>query len=162
MINGCWLSWHSPYPHTGRTFAADAVISNPPTFAHVHCAEYPYSWASVSSYLDYSLPIIFWYWDRVVMPWSVITKLHSINWKQFWPKKSTAVLQQLHFRILWSTSPPQMQAIVSVTTSVMLPQTYSLGRGKKGLFSFEGFSFFSDSSFCLVSVISSTYSVLLN
>ena len=39
MINGCWLSCHSPCPHTGRTFAADAIISNPPTFAHVHCAE---------------------------------------------------------------------------------------------------------------------------
>lgn len=39
MINGCWLSCHSPCPRTGRTFAADAIISNPPAFAHVHCAE---------------------------------------------------------------------------------------------------------------------------
>ena len=39
MINGCWLSCHSPCLSTGRTFAADAIISNPPTFAHVHCAE---------------------------------------------------------------------------------------------------------------------------
>ncbi|KAF9464545.1 glycosyltransferase family 1 protein [Collybia nuda] len=39
MINGCWLSCHSPCPNTGRTFAADAIISNPPAFAHVHCAE---------------------------------------------------------------------------------------------------------------------------
>ncbi|KAJ6606176.1 UDP-Glycosyltransferase/glycogen phosphorylase [Mycena vulgaris] len=39
MINGCWLSCHSPCQETGRTFAADAIISNPPAFAHVHCAE---------------------------------------------------------------------------------------------------------------------------
>ncbi|KAJ7144963.1 UDP-Glycosyltransferase/glycogen phosphorylase [Mycena crocata] len=39
MINGCWLACHSPCQETGRTFAADAIISNPPSFAHVHCAE---------------------------------------------------------------------------------------------------------------------------
>ncbi|KAF5386949.1 hypothetical protein D9615_002027 [Tricholomella constricta] len=39
MMNGCWNSCHSPCPSTGRTFAADAIISNPPAFAHVHCAE---------------------------------------------------------------------------------------------------------------------------
>ncbi|KAF7294590.1 Glycosyltransferase family 1 protein [Mycena indigotica] len=39
MISGCWLSCHSPCQTTGRTFAADALISNPPAFAHVHCAE---------------------------------------------------------------------------------------------------------------------------
>ncbi|PPQ82369.1 hypothetical protein CVT25_008330 [Psilocybe cyanescens] len=39
MINGCWDSCHSPCPITGRSFIADAIISNPPTFAHVHCAE---------------------------------------------------------------------------------------------------------------------------
>lgn len=39
MINGCWLSCHSPCTDTGRTFAVDAIISNPPTFAHIHCAE---------------------------------------------------------------------------------------------------------------------------
>ncbi|KAF8894838.1 glycosyltransferase family 1 protein [Infundibulicybe gibba] len=39
MINGCWLSCYSPCPNTGRTFAADAIISNPPAFAHIHCAE---------------------------------------------------------------------------------------------------------------------------
>ncbi|KAK0458622.1 UDP-Glycosyltransferase/glycogen phosphorylase [Desarmillaria tabescens] len=39
MMNGCWLSCHSPCPRTGRTFAADAIIANPPSFAHIHCAE---------------------------------------------------------------------------------------------------------------------------
>ncbi|TFK31981.1 glycosyltransferase family 1 protein [Crucibulum laeve] len=39
MINGCWLACHAPCPVTKKTFAADAIISNPPAFAHVHCAE---------------------------------------------------------------------------------------------------------------------------
>ncbi|KAI3615744.1 glycosyltransferase family 1 protein [Moniliophthora roreri] len=39
MIDGCWRSCHLPCPQTGRTFAADAIISNPPAFAHIHCAE---------------------------------------------------------------------------------------------------------------------------
>ncbi|KDR81957.1 hypothetical protein GALMADRAFT_207321 [Galerina marginata CBS 339.88] len=39
MIDGCWNSCHSPCPITGRSFAADAIISNPPAFAHIHCAE---------------------------------------------------------------------------------------------------------------------------
>jgi len=39
MINGCWLSCHSPSPASGRSFIADAIISNPPAFAHIHCAE---------------------------------------------------------------------------------------------------------------------------
>ncbi|KAJ7221581.1 glycosyltransferase family 1 protein [Mycena pura] len=39
MINGCWLSCQSPCRETGRTFVADAIISNPPAFAHIHCAE---------------------------------------------------------------------------------------------------------------------------
>ncbi|KAH9483618.1 Sterol 3-beta-glucosyltransferase UGT80A2 [Psilocybe cubensis] len=39
MIDGCWDACHTPCPVTGRSFIADAIISNPPTFAHVHCAE---------------------------------------------------------------------------------------------------------------------------
>lgn len=39
MMNGCWLSCFSPCPITSRPFTAHAIISNPPTFAHVHCAE---------------------------------------------------------------------------------------------------------------------------
>ncbi|KAK0227822.1 UDP-Glycosyltransferase/glycogen phosphorylase [Armillaria fumosa] len=39
MTNGCWLSCCSPCPRTGRTFTADAIIANPPSFAHIHCAE---------------------------------------------------------------------------------------------------------------------------
>ena len=39
MLDGCWKACHSIDDETGQPFAADAIISNPPTFAHVHCAE---------------------------------------------------------------------------------------------------------------------------
>ena len=39
MIDGCWQACHSPCPETQKPFLADAIISNPPAFAHVHCAE---------------------------------------------------------------------------------------------------------------------------
>ncbi|KAF9533640.1 glycosyltransferase family 1 protein [Crepidotus variabilis] len=37
MINGCWRACHKPAED--GPFVADAIISNPPSFAHVHCAE---------------------------------------------------------------------------------------------------------------------------
>ncbi|TRM59795.1 glycosyltransferase family 1 protein [Schizophyllum amplum] len=39
MMDGCWKACNSPDQKTGRPFIADAIISNPPAFAHVHCAE---------------------------------------------------------------------------------------------------------------------------
>ncbi|THU98408.1 glycosyltransferase family 1 protein [Dendrothele bispora CBS 962.96] len=39
MLEGCWHACHAPCPETGMSFAADAIISNPPAFAHIHCAE---------------------------------------------------------------------------------------------------------------------------
>ncbi|KAJ3732112.1 glycosyltransferase family 1 protein [Lentinula guzmanii] len=39
MMERCWKSCHSPDPQSGRPFVADAIISNPPAFAHIHCAE---------------------------------------------------------------------------------------------------------------------------
>ncbi|KAF5392333.1 hypothetical protein D9757_001426 [Collybiopsis confluens] len=39
MMEGCWKSCHSSDSRTGRPFIADAIISNPPAFAHIHCAE---------------------------------------------------------------------------------------------------------------------------
>jgi hypothetical protein len=39
MLDGCWRSCYEPDDESGRNFAADAIISNPPSFAHVHCAE---------------------------------------------------------------------------------------------------------------------------
>ncbi|KAK7414351.1 hypothetical protein QQX98_006793 [Neonectria punicea] len=39
MLNGCWQSCLKPDPVSGRPFVADAIIANPPSFAHVHCAQ---------------------------------------------------------------------------------------------------------------------------
>ncbi|KAG7094782.1 hypothetical protein E1B28_005597 [Marasmius oreades] len=60
MIDGCWHSCYSPCPTTGRSFAVDAIISNPPAFAHVHCAEA----------LGIPLQLSF------TMPWSPTTAFH--------------------------------------------------------------------------------------
>ena len=39
MLEGCWKACYLPDETTAEPFAADAIISNPPAFAHVHCAE---------------------------------------------------------------------------------------------------------------------------
>ncbi|KAK4687648.1 hypothetical protein P7C73_g2470, partial [Tremellales sp. Uapishka_1] len=39
LLEGFYKSTHSPNAETGEAFAADAIISNPPAFAHVHVAE---------------------------------------------------------------------------------------------------------------------------
>ncbi|RDW64603.1 hypothetical protein BP6252_10254 [Coleophoma cylindrospora] len=39
MLDGCWESCIEPDVVTGIPFTADAIIANPPSFAHVHCAQ---------------------------------------------------------------------------------------------------------------------------
>jgi hypothetical protein len=39
MLDGFWSSCFEPDARTGRPFIADAIIANPPSFAHIHCAE---------------------------------------------------------------------------------------------------------------------------
>lgn len=39
MLEGCWRACVEPDPATGRPFVAEAIIANPPSFAHVHCAQ---------------------------------------------------------------------------------------------------------------------------
>ncbi|EGY14047.1 hypothetical protein VD0002_g1265 [Verticillium dahliae] len=39
MLEGCWRSCIEPDPLTQQPFVADAIIANPPSFAHVHCAQ---------------------------------------------------------------------------------------------------------------------------
>ena len=41
MLQGCWRSCIHPDPDSveQRPFVADAIIANPPSFAHVHCAQ---------------------------------------------------------------------------------------------------------------------------
>ncbi|EPE31505.1 UDP-Glycosyltransferase/glycogen phosphorylase [Glarea lozoyensis ATCC 20868] len=39
MLKGCWRSCIEPDPITNIPFVAEAIIANPPSFAHVHCAQ---------------------------------------------------------------------------------------------------------------------------
>ena len=39
MLRGCWSSCIDPDPISGRPFVAEAIIANPPSFAHIHCAQ---------------------------------------------------------------------------------------------------------------------------
>ncbi|CAG7925672.1 unnamed protein product [Penicillium olsonii] len=39
MLTGCWESCISDDPVSGAPFVADAIIANPPSFAHIHCAQ---------------------------------------------------------------------------------------------------------------------------
>lgn len=39
MLSGCWASCISPDPVSGQPFVAEAIIANPPSFAHIHCAQ---------------------------------------------------------------------------------------------------------------------------
>ncbi|KAJ5993678.1 hypothetical protein N7451_009402 [Penicillium sp. IBT 35674x] len=39
MLEGCWRSCIENDPYTQEPFVADAIIANPPSFAHIHCAQ---------------------------------------------------------------------------------------------------------------------------
>jgi len=39
MLQGCWESCVKPDLVSGDPFIAEAIIANPPSFAHIHCAE---------------------------------------------------------------------------------------------------------------------------
>jgi UDP:flavonoid glycosyltransferase YjiC (YdhE family) len=39
MLEGCWSSCIEPDTLTRDPFVADAIIANPPSFAHLHCAQ---------------------------------------------------------------------------------------------------------------------------
>lgn len=39
MLDGCWKACIEPDPLTQAPFVANAIIANPPSFAHIHCAE---------------------------------------------------------------------------------------------------------------------------
>ncbi|TDZ28591.1 Sterol 3-beta-glucosyltransferase UGT80B1 [Colletotrichum spinosum] len=38
-LHGCWRSCIDPDPISSEPFVADAIIANPPSFAHAHCAQ---------------------------------------------------------------------------------------------------------------------------
>ncbi|TEA21368.1 Sterol 3-beta-glucosyltransferase UGT80B1 [Colletotrichum sidae] len=52
MLEGCWRSCVQPDALTGTPFVADAIIANPPSFAHVHCAQA----LSVPLHLMFTMP----------------------------------------------------------------------------------------------------------
>jgi sterol 3beta-glucosyltransferase len=39
ILEGCWRSCIDPDPSTHAPFVAEAIIANPPSFAHMHCAQ---------------------------------------------------------------------------------------------------------------------------
>ncbi|KAG8809795.1 hypothetical protein FRC19_004968, partial [Serendipita sp. 401] len=39
ILAGCWGACTQTDPSSSKPFVADAIISNPPAFAHIHCAE---------------------------------------------------------------------------------------------------------------------------
>lgn len=39
MMDGCWEACYRPDPLTREPFVANVVIANPPSFAHIHCAQ---------------------------------------------------------------------------------------------------------------------------
>lgn len=39
MLHGCWRSCIDPDPKTQAPFVANAIIANPVSFAHIHCAQ---------------------------------------------------------------------------------------------------------------------------
>ncbi|KAF5871600.1 putative sterol glucosyltransferase protein [Botrytis fragariae] len=39
MLGGCWRSCLKPDMISAEPFVADAIIANPPSFAHIHCAQ---------------------------------------------------------------------------------------------------------------------------
>ncbi|KAJ4298054.1 hypothetical protein N0V90_005953 [Kalmusia sp. IMI 367209] len=39
LLQGCWRACIEQDVHTEQPFVADAIIANPPSFAHVHCAQ---------------------------------------------------------------------------------------------------------------------------
>ncbi|KAG8896572.1 hypothetical protein FRB99_008829 [Tulasnella sp. 403] len=60
ILDGCWKACYLADDETGQPFLADAIISNPPAFAHIHCAEA----------LGIPLQLSF------TMPWSATTAFH--------------------------------------------------------------------------------------
>ena len=39
ILDGCWSACYLPDTETKLPFVADAIIANPPSFGHIHCAE---------------------------------------------------------------------------------------------------------------------------
>lgn len=64
MVVGCYKATFMPHEGTGRPFAADAIISNPPAFAHIHVAE------------ALGIPLLM----SFTMPWSATQRFCHVGW----------------------------------------------------------------------------------
>lgn len=52
MLKGCWKSCIEPDPKTNAPFVAQAIIANPVSFAHIHCAQV----LSIPVHLMFTMP----------------------------------------------------------------------------------------------------------
>ncbi|KAK8853459.1 hypothetical protein IAR55_004166 [Kwoniella newhampshirensis] len=127
LLSGFYKSVYSPDPLTGRAFAADAIISNPPAFAHVHIAE------------ALGLPLLMTF----TMPWSPTTAFNHplVNIKQSSAEKGLTnylsfalaemlqwqglgdVINEFRDKTLW-LEPLSMGSGPSVTDRLKVPWTY--------------------------------------
>lgn len=57
MLNGCWRSCIEPDPLSSIPFVADAIIANPPSFGHIHCAQA----LSIPVHLMFTMP-----WSKTI------------------------------------------------------------------------------------------------
>jgi hypothetical protein len=91
MLEGFWESTFAPDPVSGKPFAVDAIISNPPAFGHVHIAEA----LGVPLMLSFSMLHLPSYCARVntddiAMPWTPSTSFKHplVNIKETNAEKS--------------------------------------------------------------------------
>lgn len=72
MLQGCWKSCIYPDPDSveQKPFVADAIIANPPSFAHVHCAQA----------LGIPLHMMF------TMPWTATKSFPHPLGREIWPR----------------------------------------------------------------------------
>ena len=52
MLDGCWKSCIEPDPRSRAPFVAQAIIANPVSFAHIHCAQI----LSIPVHLMFTMP----------------------------------------------------------------------------------------------------------
>jgi sterol 3beta-glucosyltransferase len=69
LLQGFYHSCFEPDGATGKAFAADAIISNPPAFAHVHVAEA----LGLPLLMSFSKSCRFATADTLAMPWTSTT-----------------------------------------------------------------------------------------
>ncbi|RAL14296.1 sterol glucosyltransferase [Aspergillus homomorphus CBS 101889] len=131
MLNGCWHSCIDPDLESGHPFVADAIIANPPSFAHIHCAQalsvplhimftmpwsptraFPHPLANIhssgtdpalSNYLSYSMvELLTWTGlANIINAWRVKT----LNIEELSPRTATGLMETLKVPHTYCWSP---------------------------------------------------------